>query len=67
MDVLTIRPQNDEALVQDFHRQNPQPRARPTRVETAQPIAPDVDRTSLEKDHDLIKIIKYGKCEQVGS
>ncbi|KAK5193429.1 hypothetical protein LTR99_006981 [Exophiala xenobiotica] len=61
VDVLTIRPQNDEALVQDFHRQNPQPRARPTRVETAQPIAPDVDRTSLEKDHDLIKIIKYGE------
>ncbi|KAK4944638.1 hypothetical protein LTR10_016072 [Elasticomyces elasticus] len=59
--VATVCPSNDEALVQQYHRRNPHPRTRVPRVETIQPVLSDANSTSLEKDHDLVKVIKYGE------
>ena len=56
-----MRQQTDESLIQDFRRRNPQARPRATRVEKLQPVSSDASNTSLEKDHDLVKVIKYGE------
>ncbi|KIW34463.1 uncharacterized protein PV07_01241 [Cladophialophora immunda] len=57
----TARQSTDEALVQDFQWQNPRVRTRAIPLHDMHPVLPDPDCTSLEKDHDLVKVIKYGE------
>lgn len=59
--VHTLRPPGDEALIQDFHSRNPRSRPRTVPVENTQPIFSDVNSASLEKEQDVVKVIKYGK------
>ncbi|KAJ9639739.1 hypothetical protein H2204_003532 [Knufia peltigerae] len=58
---LLTHPLSDAALVNDFNRQNPPPQPRLSRTQSVQPISSDPTGSSLEKDHDLIKVLKYGK------
>lgn len=57
----TIRQCDDDALVNDFQRRHPQPRTKVVRMDNIQPVVSDVNSTSLERDNDLVTVVKYGK------